>query len=175
MWFLFQILGTTDGLRVRFTAPLLFFFVSVERVVSQVQVAWTVLEDEHDHADDEHGDECDEWKQNEDHCWLDFAFSFVQLNELFSTTFPYRLVGDSGVFNWASISCWSETPLCLLRLLWRWVKPLDLSLRWDQWINYVELTLKDCHTYWILVGVFDSNVLQLRQIKWWLFVSSCCV
>lgn len=53
-------LGVADLLRVSLAAPLWVFLVAVERVVPQVEVAWTILEDKHDHADDEHRHQRDE-------------------------------------------------------------------------------------------------------------------
>lgn len=101
---MFQISGCTDGLRVSFAAPLrLIGWLTVKRVVPQVQVPWTVLQNEHDYANSEHGDKSHEWKHYENHLDLDFAFSLVQLDELFSAIFSDRFVRDRGVFNRPSI------------------------------------------------------------------------
>lgn len=60
-------LSLTDGLRVCFAAPFLVLTFTAERVVSQVEVLGTELQDKHDYPNDEHRHEGDEWKKYEDH------------------------------------------------------------------------------------------------------------
>lgn len=62
-----NLLCIADRLRIRLAAPLLFFVFAVERVVSQVQVARTELQDEHDDTDDQHRHEGDEREHDENH------------------------------------------------------------------------------------------------------------
>lgn len=60
-------LSLTDGLRISFAAPFFVLALTVESVVSQVEVLGAKLQHEHDHPNDEHGYEGDEREENENH------------------------------------------------------------------------------------------------------------